>query len=192
MLLTHSDLEFISLETGLSESDVIKLTEVEKDLYLLIEAISDKESKSLISFISFPLFCHINVFKESKELPYDILEKAYVANSLNRFIELQNIQPYFLFEQKATDLDYGCYLLILVSVFRDIFGKARCKLPSINYYSNLGKIKFAKAKPDLSKHFDSWVLTLNKVSKRVGLSKQMMEKIELPNNPLKSGQKLLE
>lgn len=160
--MTSDDLKFLSEKTNLSESRLLIL--LEDDASLLIENLPDSQTEGIIT-ISFPLFVKCTVLKETKDKPFGLYEKEYVAESIIEFPQLsKSVTPYITDKPNIGETE-AKYYLIMLGMFPQVIARINRKGgPDVNFYGGIAQQGFRSANRDeLAEHTFEWIATLRDI-----------------------------
>ena len=177
MKLSNEDIEYISLETKLSRDKATLLCEEERDLNLVLDAISSSFSKSKLDTnkLSYSVYVKLVTFKNSKDTRFEIEEKAYVASSVLRYLnQLKSRVKYDILNSKTVDEKFCQYSLVASGLFSQ-----KLKAESLSK-KNILKIQNAFIEVgirEVGHHLQEWIQILQQIQSEGWFKASCLDKI---------------
>lgn len=183
-MLNDSDLKYIVKKLAVSPSTLKKLMEEEKDVNLVLDAVSIKAIKKGDALKIAPLtYIKLIVFRYSHDSGFDINERDYVAKSVyNHYPSIKNCPDFLLIKKEPISEKRSQYLLILSSFFQE---RIPLRFIHPDYKKEIEDgFKLQNILKDLPKHSQDWGGILMEIHKKDWLS--TVENIERPQLLLKN------
>lgn len=165
MGLSRLEIKYITKKLVVPDITVVKLTEDDRDLNLLLNEVSirgiKREDRLKISSLN---YIKLVVYRYSYDTGFDINEKTYIAQTVYlHYLPIKNCFDYNLITKSRGD-ERSRHFLIVASFFSD---KIPIKIIYPNYKKEIveGFSKLEKL-PNLSKNSQNWEDILKEINKK--------------------------